>query len=89
MQGFVAYPQDIVEPYINKNFNYASIALPKYRSYLIEGGPSHNFNLADDNLELWNILTFKLESTASHHEQQQRLIDLLEKMDELLRTRSN
>jgi hypothetical protein len=37
------------------------------------GGPSTNYEQFYDNLELWNLLTFKVETTIS----QQRLIDIL------------
>ncbi len=52
---------DRIEPFINKNLNYSEIALQGYLEYLVQGGPPTDFESLFNNLELWNIVTFKLE----------------------------
>lgn len=54
--------QNRIEPFFSKNINYSEVALENYRKNLIIGGPKTDFRLLYENLELWNILTFKLES---------------------------
>ena len=51
-----------IEPFFIKNINYSEVALPSYREVLIPGGPKVNYVTLFTNLELWNIITFKLES---------------------------
>lgn len=52
---------DRIEPFINKNLNYSEIALQGYLEYLVQGGPPTDFDLLFSDLELWNIVSFKLE----------------------------
>ncbi|NNK11835.1 MAG: hypothetical protein HKP08_10855 [Flavobacteriaceae bacterium] len=59
---FIQYSETI-EPYYNKKINYASAALAYHRAGLIPGGPKTNYSLFLEDMELWNILTFKLETT--------------------------
>ena len=54
--------QNTIEPFFTKNINYSEVALKNYRKNLIIGGPKTDISLLFENLELWNILTFKLES---------------------------
>ncbi len=51
-----------IEPFFIKNINYSEVALPRYRERLVQGGPKTNYEVLFTNLELWNIITFKLES---------------------------
>ena len=51
-----------LEPYLLKNMNYSQIALKRYRKNFIAGGPSTNIDKIADSLELWNMLTIKLET---------------------------
>ena len=53
--------QNRIEPFFTENINYSEVALERYRKNLIIGGPKMDFRLLLENLELWNILTFKLE----------------------------
>jgi len=53
--------QNTIEPFFIKNINYSQTALKKYRNDLIQGGPKTDLELLFDNLEIWNIITFKLE----------------------------
>ena len=51
-----------IEPFFIKNINYSEVALPQWRKGLIQGGPIINYESLFTSLELWNIVTFKLES---------------------------
>ncbi len=51
-----------IEPFFIKNINYSEVALPSYRKGLVKGGPIIDYQALVTNLELWNIITFKLES---------------------------
>ena len=50
-----------IEPFFIKNINYSKAALARYRKELIDGGPPTNYEALFSNLELWNVITFKLE----------------------------
>lgn len=50
-----------IEPFFIKNINYSKAALASYRKELIDGGPPTNYEALFSNLELWNVITFKLE----------------------------
>ncbi|MEJ6791241.1 MAG: hypothetical protein QNK89_00485 [Lacinutrix sp.] len=70
-----------IEPYFYNTINYAEVVyggadLNKLKT----GGPSTNYEQFYDNLELWNLLTFKVETTIS----QQLLIDRLYKILEFV-----
>ncbi len=54
--------QNSIEPFFTQNINYSEVALKNYRKNLIIGGPKTDFRVLFENLEIWNILTFKLES---------------------------
>ena len=51
-----------IEPFFNKNIKYSEVALQDYRKDLVQGGPKVNDENLFNNLELWNIITFKLEA---------------------------
>ncbi|TXE15937.1 hypothetical protein ES692_14365 [Psychroserpens burtonensis] len=51
-----------IEPFFIKNINYSEVALPRYRDGLVQGGPQTNYETLFTNLELWNVITFKLEA---------------------------
>ena len=55
---------DRIEPFINKNLNYSEIALPVYQRYLVQGGPPTDFVSLFSDLELWNVVTLKLEGLS-------------------------
>ncbi|MFC4720860.1 DUF6090 family protein [Geojedonia litorea] len=55
---------NIIEPYLTKYLNYSKIALPAYKQMLVEGGPEIDYDSLFNSLELWNIVTLKLETTA-------------------------
>ncbi len=58
-----------IEPFFIKNINYSEVALPQYAKELIQGGPKTNYEALLTNLELWNIITFKLESLTGESRQ--------------------
>jgi hypothetical protein len=72
---------DRIEPYIIKNLNYSEIALPQYRKGLIQGGTLTNFELLFNDLELWNLVTFKLEAITQDIKSYKKIIDSLNKLD--------
>jgi hypothetical protein len=57
---------DRIEPFINRRLNYSEIALPGYKKGLVQGGPQTDFESLFTDLELWNTVTFKLESLNSN-----------------------
>ena len=67
----------LIEPYFAKNINYANNALPRYRDGLIPGGPQTDFNALIHSMELWNIATFKLETTNFQLNGLRKLLDTL------------
>ncbi|MCV9387145.1 hypothetical protein [Reichenbachiella ulvae] len=51
-----------IEPFFIQHINYSETVLPRYAKGLIQGGPETQYEDLLNNLELWNIITFKLES---------------------------
>ena len=51
-----------IEPFIIKNLNYSEVSLESYRRNLIQGGPKTDIKELYNNLEFFNILTFKVET---------------------------
>lgn len=72
--------QNTIEPFFIKNINYTEIALKDYRKDLIKGGPRTEFAQLYDNLEMWNILTFKLESLKTESNRFDGTVYVLEKL---------
>lgn len=62
-----------IEPYFYKNINYADVVIGNAKNKLIEDGPKTDYSKFYDNLELYNLLNFKLESLLS---QKNRIKDL-------------
>ena len=54
-----------IEPYFYKNINYANIVFDDYENQLVKGGPKTDYSKFFNNLELYNLLTFKLEALVS------------------------
>ena len=67
----------LIEPYFAKHINYAKTALPHYREGLIQGGPETDFETLFNSLELWNVATFKLETTNSRINNLEELLELI------------
>lgn len=53
-----------IEPFFHKHINYSDVALDRYQGLLEKGGPPTDFSLLKDNMEFWNIVTFKLEGLS-------------------------
>jgi hypothetical protein len=51
-----------IEPFFNKHINYSEVAMEQYKPRLVMGGPTNDFEALFNSLELWNIVTFKLEN---------------------------
>ncbi|MEP1152346.1 MAG: hypothetical protein ABJH08_11515 [Balneola sp.] len=75
-----------MEPFIIRSFNYQAVALKRYQSLLIQGGPSIDYTQFNEDLELWNMVSFKLETAGLYTEyiqglmdEQRSLVNLLEK----------
>ncbi len=56
-----------IEPFFIKHINYSEVALPMYREGLVQGGPKTNYEALFTNLELWNVITFKLEGLNNEY----------------------
>jgi hypothetical protein len=53
------------------------------------GGPSTNYEQFYDNLELWNLLTFKVKTTISQQRRIDRLYRILEFVDKKIKEELN
>ncbi|TXG35643.1 hypothetical protein [Seonamhaeicola maritimus] len=54
-----------IEPFFNKHINYSHVAHELYKDNLVIGGPPTNYEILFDNMEFWNIVTFRLENITS------------------------
>ncbi|PWN05496.1 DUF6090 family protein [Rhodohalobacter mucosus] len=74
-----------IEPYMIRRFNYQSVALDRYQDLLVEGGPQIDYTQFAGDLELWNMLTLKLEMVGLYLNYQQsiqeKLIRLLDEIE--------
>ena len=68
----------LIEPFITKNINYTEIALEYYNKYLIPGGPKTNFSELVENMELWNIISLKLEIMNQEYGSYERALLIFE-----------
>jgi hypothetical protein len=75
-----------IEPFIIRSFNYQAVALNRYQDLLILGGPPIDYTQFNEDLELWNMVSFKLETAGLYSEyiqglvdEQKSLVNLLEK----------
>jgi len=75
----LAQYQEGIEPFFRKHINYANSAHITYQEQFIKGGPETNLTLLFDNLEFWNLVTFKLEQLTTHMTYSERCIEFLEK----------
>ena len=81
--------QNTIEPYIIKHINYTEIALPHYKKGLVLGGPETNFQSIFDDMELYNIITFKLELLNAQNSFLEGWISLLGEISSQLETEIN
>jgi hypothetical protein len=79
-----------IEPYFYNTINYAEVVHGGADlNELKTGGPSTNYEQFYDNLELWNLLTFKVETTISQQRGVDRLNKVLEFIDEKIQEELN
>ena len=72
-----------IEPYFYNTLNYAEVVHGGADlNELKTGGPSTNYGQFYDDLELWNLLTFKVETTNSQQRRVDGLYRILEFIDE-------
>lgn len=67
-----------IEPYFYNHISYADVALNQHKNYLIEGGPKTDFTALDDNMYLWNLITFKLETVSAQRDLIRNILGLFE-----------
>ena len=67
-----------IEPFFYKNINYANVAIGYSKNLLIKGGPKTDYMKFYNNLELYNLLTFKLETLLSQKHRIKTLMKTLE-----------
>lgn len=79
-----------IEPYFYNSINYAEVV---YRGAVYNnlklGGPTTNYQQFYDNLELWNLLTFKVETLIAQKHNIDRLYNILEFIDSKLQNELN
>ncbi len=68
-----------IEPYFYKNINYSEVV--DERLNLLVGGPETNYEQFFNNLELWNLVTFKHESFITHRNVLINILKSLESLD--------
>jgi hypothetical protein len=73
-----------IEPFFIKNINYSKAALVPYRKELIDGGPPTDYEALFSDLELWNVITFKLELLNSESQTLGNAIRIFKRIRERL-----
>ena len=51
-----------IEPFFNKHINYSAVCMDRYKPALVMGGPKTDYEALFNSIELWNVVTFKLEN---------------------------
>ena len=67
----------LIEPYFTKHINYAKVAHFNNKDGLISGGPQTDFRSLFNSLELWNVATFKLETTNTQRNALTKMLETL------------
>jgi len=79
-----------IEPYFYNTINYVEVVHGgAVNSGLKIGGPTTNYEQFYDNLELWNLLTFKVETLIIQKHRIDRLYNILEFIDSKLQKELN
>jgi hypothetical protein len=79
-----------IEPYFYNTINYAKVVYGGADlNELKTGGPSTNYEQFYDNLELWNLLTFKVKTTISQQRRIDKLFRILEFVDKKIQEELN
>ena len=73
-----------IEPYFIKHINYAEVSSFGNKLNSISEGPKTNYQQFYNNLELWNIITFKLETVTTQQELLQGFINFSENLTKVL-----
>ncbi|MCX7547103.1 hypothetical protein OS188_03960 [Xanthomarina sp. F1114] len=77
--------QLVVQPFINRSINYSEVAFPNRKKLLVQGGPETKYENIFDNLELWNLLSYKLEGYQKQVIAQKKFTLLLQDLDKTLK----
>ncbi len=72
-----------VEPFFSKRINYAEVSSNR-RNLMITGGPKTDYQQFADDLELWNLLSFKLEAIEVHKDRLHGFLKGVEILDKLI-----
>ena len=78
-----------IDPFINKHLNYSQIALDRYKTSLVSGGPLTDFERLFNDLEAWNIITLKLELLVTQKYALQEFKAMRERLTSLLNSDLN
>lgn len=73
-----------IEPFFYMHINYAQVTGNR-RQYPISGGPETDFNQFFNDLELWNLLNFKIESIEEHQNRLNQCIVLIDRLNKSLK----
>lgn len=77
--------QLVVQPFINKWINYSEVTLPNRKKLLVQGGPKTQYDQLLSNLEVWNLLSLKLEAYKAQTIRQQNFTVLLQDLSKTLK----
>lgn len=67
-----------IEPFFYKNINYSRVVRAHNKSKLIIGGPETDYSEFYNNLEIYNLITFKLETLSSQKNRTESLLYTLD-----------
>ena len=67
----------LIEPYFARRINYAENAFFKSKDRLVSGGPQTDFKALFNSMELWNVVTFKLETTNAQSNGLNKVLETL------------
>lgn len=73
-----------IEPFFYDKINYAKTAFYSNKDEFIDGGPETDYSRFYNDMELWNLLTFKLETCISHSRLLNNFTDYLKTLDSLI-----
>ena len=76
--------QHNIEPFVARSFNYQQVALDQYQQWLVPGGPETDFIELGNNLELWNLITLKLELASQYNDYLKKFLIEIKELNELL-----
>jgi len=71
-----------IQPFFVENINYATVTKGFHKQHFVQGGPENNYQSLSNSLELWNLLTFKVEMLIFQKHYLKWFIYSLEKLNE-------